>query len=83
MNQEEQGHLFRTPCKIGDFVYQLDKQNNKINLRKVERIECTITDRGLGIQVFFEIAGSCYGINFGKTVFTSKQDALQALEGKQ
>ena len=80
---EEQGQIFRTPCKVGDFVYQLDRQHNKIITRKVARIECIISNRGCEIEVFFEIAGSCREINFGNTVFTSNQNALQALEGKQ
>ena len=78
---EEEHLLWKLPCKIGDIVYQVDKANKKVLTQKVLKIELEIWGEGShSMRIWFETAGSCFGIHFGKTVFFNKAEAMQALE---
>jgi len=78
---EDQRLLWKLPCKIGDIVYQVDKANKKVLTQKVLKIELEIWGEGShSMRIWFETAGSCFGIHFGKTVFFNKAEAMQALE---
>jgi len=71
----------KLPCKIGDIVYQVDMANKVILTRKVLKIEAEIWgDGNHSIRIWFETAGSCFGFQFGKTVFFNKAEANQELE---
>ena len=77
---EEQGLLWKLPCKVGDYVYQLDRILWKIHTRKVSKIELAVTATDSVMTIYFETAGFCYLSHFGKTVFLDKKDALNALD---
>lgn len=78
---EEERLLWKLPCKIGDIVYQVDKANKKVLTQKVLKIELEVWGEGShSMRIWFETAGSCFGIHFGKTVFFNKAEAMQALE---
>lgn len=79
-NAEEQGLIQKLPCKIGDYVYQIDRMLWKIHTRKVSKIESTVTATDSVMTIYFETAGFCYLSHFGKTVFLDKKDALNALD---
>lgn len=77
---EEQGLLFRLPCKVGDFVYQLDRTNKKILTKKVQEINIYMGQKTTSVQIMFEVYGMCFQREFGKSVFVNKKDAQQALK---
>lgn len=77
---EEQRMLLKLPCKVGDYVYQIDRMLWKIHTRKVSKIESTVTATDSVMTIYFETAGFCYLSHFGKTVFLDKKDALNALD---
>ena len=79
-NAEEQRMLLKLPCKVGDYVYQIDRMLWKIHTRKVSKIELTVTATDSVMTIYFETAGFCYLSHFGKTVFLDKKDALNALD---
>ena len=79
-NAEEQGLLLKLPCKVGDYVYQIDRMLWKIHTRKVSKIELAVTATDSVMTIYFETAGFCYLSHFGKTVFLDKKDALNALD---
>lgn len=70
------------PCKVGDYVYQIDRQNNKINTKKVRQITITLGIQSCIMQFDFETTGYCIYEEFGRTVFTNKVDAMHALMHK-
>lgn len=77
---EEQRMLLKLPCKVGDYVFQIDRMLWKIHTRKVSKIELAVTATGSVMTIYFETAGFCYSSHFGKTVFLDKKDALNALD---
>ena len=70
------------PCKVGDYVYQIDRQNNKINTKKVRQITIILGRQSCIMQFDFETTGYCIYEEFGRTVFTNKVDAMNALNAK-
>lgn len=70
------------PCKVGDFVYQIDRKNNKINTYKVAQITITLGKQSCMMHFDFETTGHCRYEDFGKTVFMNKVDAMHALMEK-
>lgn len=69
------------PCSVGDYVYELNKSREKIETKKVCRIEIYIgRDNRCMIHIEFEVCGFCRASDFGKTVFTDRADALHALD---
>lgn len=83
-NAEEQGLLWKLPCKVGDYVYQLDRSHGRIDTKKVAKIYLEIMGgNNFAMQIWFETAGHCSSSHFGKTVFLDKVDALKALEEYQ
>lgn len=77
---EEQRMLLKLPCKVGDYVYQIDRMLWKIHTRKVSKIELAVTATDSVMTIYFETAGFCYLSHFGKTVFLDKKDAINALD---
>lgn len=79
-NKEEQKQLIYIPCKVGDYVYILNKSQNRIETKKVCYIKIHIgRDDQILIHIEFEINGFCRASDFGKTVFTEKADAIAML----
>ena len=78
----EQELLHFLPCKVGDYVYQIDRMNNKINTKKVRQITIILGRQSCIIQFDFETTGYCIYEEFGRTVFTNKVDAMNALNAK-
>lgn len=79
--QESEQELFwKLPCKVGDYVYQIDRTHWKIHTRKVSKIELAVTATDFTMTIYFETAGFCYFSHFGKTVFLDKKDALDVLD---
>lgn len=70
------------PCKVGDYVYQIDRQNNKINTHKVAQITITLGKKSCTMHFDFETTGHCRYEDFGKTVFMNKVEAANALNAK-
>ena len=83
--QEAEQELFlKLPCKVGDYVYQLDRSHGRIDTKKVAKIYLEIMGgNNFAMQIWFETAGHCSSSHFGKTVFLDKVDALKALEEYQ
>jgi len=80
-NAEEQGLLWKLPCKVGDYVYQINRINGKITTHKVAKIVLDIMGgKDFAMQIFFETAGFCFSSHFGKIIFLDKIDAIKALE---
>lgn len=70
------------PCKVGDYVYVIDKMYNKINTKKVAQIIITIGKQSCIMQFVFETTGYCIYEDFGRTVFMNKVEAEKALNAK-
>ena len=79
---EEAGLLFEFPCKVGDYVYQIDRTNNKINTKQIAQIALIQGRKSKSIQFDFETTGHCRYEDFGRTVFMNKVDAMNALNRK-
>ena len=79
---EEQGLLFRLPCKVGDTVWFVG--NKFVNDYEIRRY--IVDETGIDcIQVAKEIDGKDYWNSFsmdtfGKTVFLTKEEAERKLE---
>jgi hypothetical protein len=80
--QEAEQELFlKLPCKVGDYVYQIDRIHGKIDTKKVAKINLEImSGNDFVMLIWFETSGHCFSSHFGKTVFFNKIDALKALE---
>lgn len=73
--------IVEVPCNVGDYVYRLDRMREKIEMKKVARIEIHIGHNGKCIShIEFEIAGFCHASDFGKTVFPDRNEAQSALD---
>ena len=77
---EQQGLLLKLPCKVGDYVYQLDRTNKKILTQKVQDITLYMGRKSFSMQIVFETTGMCFQREFGRTVFLNKKEAMQALK---
>lgn len=78
---EEAGLIKIPPCNVGDYVYQLDRQHNIINTKKVKKIIFEVIGRNQNrMEIIFETAGHCFDSCFGKTVFSNKVEAMHALQ---
>lgn len=74
---EEQGLLFRLPCKVGDTVYRLvPKTYRKISQIKIVRF--VVDENGFGFIGHGGLYHSCKEI--GKTVFLTQSEAEEELE---
>ena len=70
-----------TPCNVGDYVYRINNFTNKIETKKVERIQIHIgSDNRCLIHMDFAVCGFCRDTDFGKSVFKNRIDALNALD---
>ena len=79
---EEKGLSFKVPVAIGDYVYQIDRAHNKINTKQIASVSSIVGKQSQSIQFNFETTGHCFHIDFGRTVFTNKVDAMNALNAK-
>ena len=80
-DMEEQGRLIKLPCKVGDWAYAI--KDGLINYHKVVRIE---VDGNKEDDVYFKSSfdpdrmAFCTLADFGKTVFSTCQEAENVLE---
>lgn len=77
---EEQGLLFRLPCKVGDTVWRIIISDNYIMPCNVEEF---VYSNSLYIIVREELFNTRRGLNIneiGKTVFLTKEEAEQKLK---
>ena len=72
--------IVEVPCNVGDYVYQLDRMREKIEIKKVAKIEIYIGRKNHISRIEFEIAGFCFDSDFGKTVFADRNEAQSALD---
>ena len=87
---EENGLLVRLPCKVGDTVYYINTvphialYQNTIYKAEVARIVTTHLGTSIVIQIHNDYG--CTEIpninDIGKTVFLTREEAEQALEGR-
>ena len=79
-DMEEQGLLVRLPCKVGDRVYGIHGGKTILPMvaKWIETNECgwTIAAQYAPMAPKFYLFA-----DFGKTVFTSREEAEKALEG--
>ena len=92
---EEQGLLFRLPCKVGDIIYRVNAGAKEpiikmrvlaVNYKQFYKIVIK-KDRTV-IRIYaindIDIVESCYLLeDFGKTVFLTKEEAEQKLKEMQ
>jgi hypothetical protein len=77
IDAEEQGLLLRLPCKVGDTLYAFYYSGDYIMVVAEEVIEITVPKEGILIETY----GGYYRFDdFGKTVFTTKEEAEKKLE---
>lgn len=80
---EEQGRLIKLPCKVGDTLYGIMLNELKeykvfainIGMRKHENSCVVLANNNRNAVVNFEL------IDFGKTVFLTREEAERELEG--
>ena len=73
--------IVEVPCNIGDYIYQLDRMREKIEIKKISQIDIHIGRNGTcATHIEFEIAGCCRASDFGTTVFADRIEALSALD---
>ena len=70
------------PCRVGDYVYLLDRQYGKILTRKISQITTVQGRKSLSMQFELEPTGFCMLSDFGRRAFVNKTDAMNALEEK-
>lgn len=69
------------PCNVGDYVYELNKAQEKIETHIVVHVEVHIgRDKNQVVLITFATYGFCRLADFGETVFTDRADALHALD---
>ena len=74
---EEQGTLYRLPCKTGDILYVLNR--NQIS-RTIAKNELKVAHGKLYIFCDGGFSGFISSDDFGKTVFRTKEEALKKLK---
>lgn len=80
---EEQGRLLKLPCAVGDIVYVINNKNNTVSEEKVYDIQYRGEKYKKGQRIFMNIGALAYfEMDFGKTVFLTKEEAEQAI-GKE
>lgn len=73
---EEQGKLLKLPCNIGDWVFII--KNKGIYMHKIVSIE--MIDDGIYCKSDYRF---CRIDDFGKTVFSTKEEAEAVLKGTE
>lgn len=80
---EEQGKLLRLPCAVGDKLFVINKnRNNLITEENVYDVQYRGEKYEKGQRFFMNIGALAYfEMDFGKTVFLTKEEAEAALKG--
>lgn len=86
---EKDGRLVVLPCRLGDFVYDIDFKKNNIILSKVAAVFVTETEAFPGVLISLELIAIdgerpgemhyVYADDIGKTWFLTRQEAEEAL----
>lgn len=80
---EEQGRLIKLPCKIGDTVWEVNKERNIVSEFTIR----SVTKYPLSIQFNWKLVNGIYrntvgfaDFHIGKTVFLTKSEAYEKLK---
>lgn len=80
---EEQGRLIKLPCKIGDTVWEVNKERNIVSEFTIK----SVTKYPLSIQFNWKLVNGIYrniagfaDFHIGKTVFLTKSEAYEKLK---
>lgn len=80
---EEQGRLIKLPCKIGDTVWEVNKERNIVSEFTIK----SVTKYPLSIQFNWKLVNGIYrniagfaDFHIGKTVFLTKSEAEAKLK---
>jgi hypothetical protein len=77
------GRLVVLPCKVGDTVYEANKNRNIVSTYRVTHITIMTGSINYGWELLEGIYSNLNGFNehaLGKTVFLSREEAEKALE---
>lgn len=92
---KDRSRFVELPCKVGDMVYMITEQMQKVGRKKVTKtviVECCVDNFRIG-DAGYPSAALCdnenawhYGVEpkmFGEIIFLSREDAEQALKERE
>ena len=92
---KDRSRFVELPCKVGDMVYMIAEQMQKVGRKKVTKtviVECCVDNFRIG-DAGYPSAALCdnenawyYGVEpkmFGEIIFLSREDAEQALKERE
>lgn len=94
-NFKDRSRFVELPCKVGDTVYMLTEQTQKLGHKKVTKtviVECCVDNFRIGDAGYPSAALCdnenvwCYGVEpkmFGEIIFLSREEAEQALKERE
>jgi hypothetical protein len=92
---KDRSRLVELPCKVGDTVYMITEQTQKVGRKKVTKtviVECCVDNFRIGDAGYPSAAlcdnenAWCYGVEpkmFGEIIFLSREEAEQALKERE
>lgn len=94
-NFKDRYRFVELPCKVGDMVYMITEQMQKVGRKKVTKtviVECCVDNFRIGDAGYPSAAlcdnenAWCYGVEpkmFGEIIFLSREEAEQALKERE
>ena len=94
-NFKDHSRFVELPCKVGDTVYMITEQTQKVGRKKVTKtviVECCVDNFRIGDAGYPSAAlcdnenAWCYGVEpkmFGEIIFLSREEAEQALKERE
>lgn len=92
---KDRSRFVELPCKVGDMVYMITEQMQKVGRKKVTKtviVECCVDNFRIGDAGYPSAAlcdnenAWCYGVEpkmFGEIIFLSREEAEQALKERE
>lgn len=92
---QDRSHFVELPCHVGDTVYMLTEQTQKLGRKKITKtviVECCVDNFRIGDAGYPSAALCdnenvwCYGVEpkmFGEIIFLSRETAEQALKERE
>jgi hypothetical protein len=92
---KDRSRFVELPCKVGDMVYMITEQTQKVGRKKVTKtviVECCVDNFRIGDAGYPSAAlcdnenAWCYGVEpkmFGEIIFLSREEAEQALKERE
>lgn len=80
---DTQGRLPKLPCAVGDIVYRISKEDNKIYQCSISSMECILDYFGLIFQFYVQAEFGTivfYESDIGETVFLTYEEAERKLK---